>query len=168
MDLPLLQKPATSERVGCMDRRFEAEEILRAHGHRVTDQRLKILDAMAESPGHKTLGQIFACLKSPVDRSTLYRTLDLFENLGLVVSAELGDGQRVYELAQQSPHHHLVCQGCQKVSDLSHNVLEELALIVAEEHDFEINMDHLVVFGFCSDCQQALDSTQGAPCDPSS
>lgn len=90
-------------------------ELMRSNGLRVTSQRLLILDAICEGHGHTTLGQIYARVRkkdASIDRSTVYRTLDIFVELGLVVSADTGIGEKVYEIAKLNPHHHLVCKKC--------------------------------------------------------
>ena len=70
---------------------MDYEGILRAAGHRVTMQRVMILDAVCEGGGHSTLREVYARLHAAdptIDRSSLYRTLKLFVELGLVISAE--------------------------------------------------------------------------------
>ena len=79
------------------------EDMMRAAGHRVTPQRILILDAVSEGGGHTTLGEVYARVRrvdSSVDRSTLYRTLKLFVDLGFVVSANTGDGETYYYLGR--------------------------------------------------------------------
>src|SRR5262245_9187430 len=91
--------------------------IIHNAGHRVTPQRLLILDAVCEGGGHTTLGEIYArarVVDPSLDRSTLYRTLKFFVELGLVVAADMGDGETYYEIAKPHPHHHLVCRRCGK------------------------------------------------------
>lgn len=86
--------------------------IIHNAGHRVTPQRLTILDTVCEGDGHTTMGEIYArarLVDQSIDRSTVYRTLKFFLELGLVVSADMGDGETYYEIAK--PHHHLVLFG---------------------------------------------------------
>jgi len=81
------------------------EDIIRASGHRVTKQRIVILDAVCDAGKHTTLGEIYARVRAvdpSVDRSTLYRTLKLFIELGLVVSAEPGNLLRDRKIASTS------------------------------------------------------------------
>ena len=89
---------------------IDYQEIIRSSGHRVTPQRIIILDAVCESGRHTTLGEIYARVRQidkTIDRSTLYRTLKLFVDLGLMVSADTGDGETYYEIAKPYHHHHL-------------------------------------------------------------
>ena len=75
---------------------IEYEAILHAAGHRITPQRILILDTVCDAGGHTSLGEIYAWAHKSdptIDRSTLYRTLKLFVDLGLVLSADTGDGE---------------------------------------------------------------------------
>jgi Fe2+ or Zn2+ uptake regulation protein len=135
-------------------------DILRSSGHRVTQQRLVILDAICEAKGHTTLGQIFARVKavdSALDRSTLYRTLDLFQKVGLVVSAEVATGEKVYEISDPNAHHHLECKKCGKVELVDHRLVQPMFDILEHSHNFTIKMNHLMIFGICLTCRQDED-----------
>ncbi|MDZ4765182.1 MAG: transcriptional repressor [Chloroflexota bacterium] len=135
------------------------EDIIRASGHRVTKQRIVILDAVCDAGKHTTLGEIYARVRAvdpSVDRSTLYRTLKLFIELGLVVSAEPGNGETYYEIAKSRPHHHLVCRECGAEQEIGQNLLQGMFDQVYEQVGFKVETDHLVLFGRCTRCQ-ALD-----------
>ncbi|MBK8023837.1 MAG: transcriptional repressor [Chloroflexi bacterium] len=134
----------------------EVEEILHAAGHRVTPQRLLILDAVCAANGHTTLGAVYARVRridSSIDRSTLYRTLRLFVELGLVVSADTGDGETYYEIAKPQRHHHLVCRRCGREQEIDDALLEGMFDQIFRQHGFRADSDHLVLFGLCSDCR---------------
>jgi Fe2+ or Zn2+ uptake regulation protein len=142
---------------------MDYEGIIRAAGHRVTPQRVLILDAVCDGSGHTTLGQIFARVRQvdrSIDRSTLYRTLRLFVELGLIVSADTGDGDTYYEIARPHRHHHLVCRRCGTEQEVEHTLLQTLIDQVVQRHGFRVDMDHLVLFGWCVTCQQAQNADQ--------
>ena len=146
----------------------EYEDIIRAAGHRVTTQRLRILDTVCDIGEHTSLGEIFARvhrIDSTIDRSTLYRTLKLFVDLGLVVSADTGTGETYYEIAKPRPHHHLVCRRCGKEQEIEHTIMQRMFDQVNQEFGFRADTDHLVLFGICADCQRAL--LEEAADDPS-
>jgi len=131
------------------------EDILRAAGHRVTRQRILILDAVCDGGKHTTLGEVYARLHtfdSSIDRSTVYRTLKLFVELGLVVSAQTGDGETYYEIAPAKPHHHLVCRRCGRETEVSGDILERTVEDVRARHGFQIDAAHLVFSGICAAC----------------
>ena len=135
---------------------IEYEEIIRAAGYRVTPQRTLILDAVCQGSGHTSLGEIYArtrALDPGINRSTVYRALDLFVRLGLAVSAEIG-GETFYEIARPRPHHHLVCERCGGITEISHDAVRGLAEIVEREQGFKVRQDHLVIRGLCAKCRE--------------
>jgi Fur family ferric uptake transcriptional regulator len=137
--------------------KLDYETVIRAAGHRVTNQRVLILDAVCDGEGHTTIGQIYARVKGldrSIDRSTIYRALKLFTDLGLVVSADTGKGEFVYEISKPSPHHHLVCRQCGKETEIEQSVMQTMFEQVAREYQFQVETDHLVLFGLCAACQQ--------------
>lgn len=134
------------------------EDILRAAGHRVTRQRIHILDAVCEGNKHSTLGEIFARVRVQdrnIDLSTLYRTLKLYIDLGLVLSAETGDGETYYEIAKSHHHHHLICRRCRQEQEIEHGVVQEMFDQLNEVYGFHADSDHLVIMGLCRNCQGA-------------
>lgn len=132
------------------------EGLLHQKGYRVTAQRLIVLDAVCEAGGHATFGEIFYRVKqadAAIDQSTVYRALDVWCEVGLVVSAEIGEKGKVYEIAGQSPHHHLVCQQCEAIQRLDNGVMQQLYNTIQYEYGFTVKADHLVISGICSQCQ---------------
>ncbi len=135
---------------------IDYEEIIQASGHRVTEQRRAILDAVCQGGGHTTLGEIYARarrLDATLDRSTVYRALDLFVALGLVVSADPGTGQTYYEIARPEPHHHLVCESCGRSIELGDETVSTLLKTIQDRYGFEVHSNHLVLVGLCSVCR---------------
>jgi len=132
------------------------EETLWATGHRVTRQRAMILDAVCAGVGHTPLGDIYARVRRTdrsIDRSTVYRALHLFVELGIVLAADTGGGETVYEIAKPDPHHHLVCRGCGSEEEIGDPALRAMAEQVEQDHGFHVATDHLVLFGSCAACQ---------------
>lgn len=132
------------------------EEVMHAAGYRVTPQRVLILDAVCAAEGHTSLGDVYARARAAdrsIDRSTVYRALKLFVELGLVVSADVGDGETYYEIAKPKRHHHLVCRRCGKEQEVEDVVMESLFQQVLDVYGFEADSDHLVLFGMCADCR---------------
>jgi Fur family transcriptional regulator, ferric uptake regulator len=133
-------------------------QILRSHGYRVTPQRLIILDAVCELNGHANIADIQAKvleMDSSIDRSTIYRALEVWCVVGLVVESEIGDQGKVYKIAGESDHHHLVCQSCGTVITVPNTVLQPLLDTIHTEYGFQINIDHLTLPGLCPNCQAA-------------
>lgn len=133
------------------------EGIMRAAGHRVTPQRVQILDAVCAANGHTSLGEVYARVRQydrTIDRSTVYRALKLFVELGLVVSADTGDGEVYYEIAKPQQHHHLVCRKCGKAQEIAHDVMDAMYGAVLGRYGFAVESDHLVLRGLCAECQR--------------
>src|SRR5919112_2625158 len=120
---------------------------MRGHGYKATPQRLAVLAAISAGQ-HQGLDEIRARCPE-VGMVTVYRTLDLFCGLGLVRRLDLGSGPR-YELAEDH-HHHLVCEGCGKVTEFEHCPLDLRGLSGASG-DFRIRAHSLEVYGTCSEC----------------
>lgn len=134
------------------------QEMLWAAGHRVTRQRAVILDAVCAGGGHTTLGDVYARARRAdraLDRSTVYRALDLFVTLGIVVTADTGTGETTYEIARPQPHHHLVCRRCGQEREIDDAALRAMAAEIDARHGFAVNTDHLVLFGTCAACRGA-------------
>lgn len=131
------------------------EETLWTAGHRVTRQRAHILEAICAGDGHTPLGEVYARVRKSdrtIDRSTVYRAVRLFVDLGIVVAADTGDGETCYEVARLAPHHHLVCRICGGEWEIDDKPLQTMIAEVAVHHDFRVDTDHLVLFGQCASC----------------
>ena len=130
---------------------------LRSAGYRVTRQRVVILDAVCAGHGHTTLKQVFARVQQvdkSIDQSSLYRTLKLYAELGIVVSATTEDGEMTYEIAHAQPHHHLVCRTCGSQQEISDGVIQIMSNILFKTYGFQARQDHMVISGLCSRCRQ--------------
>lgn len=136
--------------------RQEPSRVIRQRGFRMTPQRQMILDAVAAGKGHSTPEQIYnrVAKKAPaLNRATVYRTLDFLAEQHLITCADLGTGSKVYEMAALQPHHHLVCEHCGHVQQVSHEALAMVFKKIGLKHGFKVTTDHLVLFGLCRQCQ---------------
>lgn len=134
---------------------------IRELGYRLTPQRQLILDALCEAGGHATISDIYkrVSAKAPaVNRATVYRTVSFLQELHLVVKAEIA-GNVVYEIADPTPHHHLVCRGCGKVELLDDHHFRALGDHLLAEHGFRADINHLTISGFCVDCPESDQET---------
>lgn len=129
---------------------------LRRAGQRVTPQRLLILDTFR--PGeHLSADEIYARVKGrlpAVNRSTVYRTLELLRDLGLISETDLGGGVRQFELLDVR-HHHLVCRACGAMQELDDVLVDPLRQAVLARYGFVATVDHLALFGLCAGCGAA-------------
>jgi Fur family ferric uptake transcriptional regulator len=130
---------------------------LRRVGQRATPQRLVILGAL--EPGeHLSADDVFARVEPflpAVNRSTVYRTLELFRDLGLVSMTDLGGGARQFELIAEEPHHHLICHRCGAILDLDDDLIDPLREGIRARYGFAPAIDHLALFGFCATCDRS-------------
>ena len=85
--------------------------------------------------------------------STVYRTLEVLEELGLVRHAHLSDRSPTYHSVTDHEHFHLVCRNCQRVISVDPDVLTSLQDTLAADHGFDVDVGHLTVFGRCSACR---------------
>jgi len=133
-------------------------EKLRARGLRLTPQREMILSAMHEMKGLATAEAIYEevqAISSAVDISTVYRTLDLLQELEIVASVDPGDGQHRYELLGiHGPHIHLICQSCGKVIGVELEDAQPLGEHLKTRYGFTADLDHLSIVGRCRECAQ--------------
>ncbi len=129
--------------------------ILKEKGYRLTPQRRVILGILHGEGTHLTADAIYEEVKrkiAGVNRSTVYRTLELMERLGLVVKAEL-HGSHVYHHSEEGHHHHLKCRGCGQVVELPEESLSLLRQALLEKQGFAADLNHHVITGLCHHCQ---------------
>src|SRR5215212_5082264 len=134
-------------------------QTLLKRGVRLTPQRLIVLEVLAENAGeHITAERILAAVtrRYPyVDKTTVYRTLDLLREHGLVAMTDLGGGKFEYELVEER-HHHIVCKTCGYTVELDDRTLDPLRALVEEQYGFQPCFDHFALFGVCRTCQAAV------------
>jgi Fur family ferric uptake transcriptional regulator len=105
---------------------------------------------------HATPEEIWADVQqtaSGVNISTIYRALELLEQLGLVTHTHLGHGAPSYHLAAEDEHVHLVCAGCGRITQAPPDAVASLVTALDERFGFETNLGHLTVFGRCCECR---------------
>ena len=128
---------------------------LHSLGYRLTPQRQLVLQAV-EKLGHATPDEILVEVQqhaSAVNVSTIYRTLEVLEELGLVRHAHLSDRAPTYHSVSDHEHFHLVCRNCHRVVSVDPEVVAPLADRLREEQGFVIDVGHLAIFGECEECE---------------
>lgn len=133
--------------------RAQLRDTLHRKGMRMTPQRQLVLDALLEL-GHATPEE--ACQRvqrstPSVNITTIYRTLELLENLGIVRHIHLGHGAPSYSVHEHQ-HVHLVCHRCGRVLELPREVMAQLRGTLRAEHGFALDVSHLALSGHCHDC----------------
>jgi Fe2+ or Zn2+ uptake regulation protein len=135
----------------------DLSERLRDRGQRVTTQRLLIHRFLRDHQGHLTAEQVLAGVADGLPGTalpTVYATLELFEDLGLVRRVQTGGGTMVFD-PRTDPHHHFTCRRCGAVDDLEAPV--ELAGVMRRARRAGYAAEHaeVVVSGLCASCRKA-------------
>ena len=116
-----------------------------------------IFKVLEEHDDHLTAKEIYEEVKVPlsaVDTSTVYRSLERMVHDGKVSVSDMGGPAVVYELVGKNPHHHLVCEKCQKQLTFKNDKVADFLKMIEEESGFRITTNHLVLFGICPECQK--------------
>jgi Fur family ferric uptake transcriptional regulator len=132
-------------------------ETLREQGYRLTPQRLMILSAIHGSDHHISAEEIYAQVEAKypqVNISTVYRTLELLKELGLVTETDLGGGKLRYHSVEKGHHHHLICRKCGRTFELDEAVLKPVEGTILRKYGFKPDLSHLAVFGKCVECRR--------------
>ncbi|MEU7255760.1 transcriptional repressor [Streptomyces rimosus] len=127
---------------------------LRKRGYRLTPQRQLVLEAV-DKLEHATPDDILTEVRRTaggVNISTVYRTLELLEELKLVSHAHLGHGAPTYHLADRHHHIHLVCRDCTEVIEADLSVAEPFTATLRETFGFDTDLKHFAIFGCCAAC----------------
>ncbi|MDA1189240.1 MAG: Fur family transcriptional regulator [Chloroflexi bacterium] len=133
----------------------ETLETLRQMGQRPTPQRLMVIGALRHAGGHATAGELLDRVRPDypsMDISTVYRTLSVFRDLGLVTETNMGGGDTYYEWSEGETHHHLVCRSCGGATEFEDRHMETLRAEIKDRYGFDAEMDHFAIFGTCSRC----------------
>jgi len=141
--------------------RAKSETLLRSLGLRPSPQRMLILQAILNSPGHICAEDIYEQVREEyphINISTIYRTLELLKEHHAICVTDLGQGPVLYELLKKERHHHMVCLCCGKIVEFGHRFLEPLEAALEEEYRFKAQIDHFAIFGLCADCQGEEDA----------
>lgn len=132
-------------------------EFLAEQGLKNTRQRDLIAAVVFEAEEHLNVEEIHQLVreKDPnIGYSTVYRTLRLLRESGLVSERHFGDGSARYEIAHEGEHHdHLICTSCGKIIEFENDAIEELQELVARKHGFKMTRHKHEIYGLCKECQ---------------
>ena len=141
---------------------------LREQGHRLTPQRLIVLRVVAEGQQHMGVDEVFREAQAAypfMDLATVYRTLRLFKQVGLVTEVAIGDRMH-YELTHpEDRHHHMVCRVCHGAFNLSPHYLEEFNNTLVNDFGFVPDLDHFTITGVCVNCRSGAARPSGGVSD---
>jgi Fur family transcriptional regulator, ferric uptake regulator len=130
-------------------------QTLKDKGLKLTPQRRLIVDIIHDARSHLTAEDIIARVQKTmpgVNKSTIYRTLDLLENSGCVLKSE-SDDRFIYHHAEEGHHHHLICSRCGRTQECSENLFLPVEKTLAKKYGFQVDFKHLVISGLCRSCR---------------
>jgi Fur family ferric uptake transcriptional regulator len=136
-------------------------QTLKERGHRLTPQRQLILEAIESADGHVSAESVHARVAAQfpqVNISTVYRTLELLQTLGLVTHTHFDDGIALYHLAEDSHHQHMVCRMCGSEREIDVQELAPLDVHLREKYGFQADLAHFAIIGMCGRCAANADA----------
>ena len=128
---------------------------------RWTPQRRLVLSVLSEAQGHVTAAELLERCRAADPQttpSTVYRTLDVLEELGVVRHSHGADGREEFHVQPSAEHGHLFCAACGRSWDVESSEVASLTSSLRRQKGFEVDLSHLAVVGRCSDCRR-----DGAP-----
>jgi Fur family ferric uptake transcriptional regulator len=138
-----------------MSLNFKQDNII--HGHSMTSQRRLLLELLRDAEGHidaKELYRRASAKDDSIGQATVYRSLNLFKELGWIDEMRLGKIRCYYEIKQSPEHQHLVCRGCGKVMEFQNPHFQKLIEAVRREHGFKVTKALLYLEGYCPECEE--------------
>lgn len=135
------------------------KERLKEKGFKLTPQRRSVLNTILGSEGkHLSAEEIYDLVKKScpeIGLATVYRTMQVLDELRLVYKHNFDDGRTRYEITQNEDHqhHHLVCKKCGKVIEVEEDLLEQLETQVENKYSFSITDHNVKFFGYCNNCK---------------
>ena len=146
-------------------------ERLHSRGLRWTPQRRAILEVLAATDGHITGGELVERCRQrdpETTASTVYRTLNVLEELGLVRHSHGHDGREEFHVLPETEHGHLVCESCGASTELGSEAVRRLLDALEAQSGYRIDLNHLAIAGLCAACQldgperrEVVDATAG-------
>lgn len=145
-----------------MDEIEKLKNNLKEKGYKLTPQRRAVVDTIIKSEGqHLTAEELYELVKvdcPEIGLATVYRTVLLLVELGVVCKLDLNDGCSRYELVHENEnhqHHHLICTNCGKVIEVEGDLLESLEHTIEEKYVFKIKNHSVKFYGLCSECNKS-------------
>jgi Fe2+ or Zn2+ uptake regulation protein len=128
---------------------------LKDDGGRITTPRVEIVKILLTSDEHLSADDIAEQVQAAhpsVATSTVYRTLETLEQLGIIEHVHVAHGRAHYHLAEREPHQHLACTECGAIIEAPATLLDDVAARVLRELGFELEPHHSALIGRCRDC----------------
>lgn len=132
--------------------------ILAENNYKLTSQRKLILEILLKNLGeHLSAEEVYDIVKEEdpgIGLATVYRTLELFCELGIIQQLDFDNNRRRYELETgEEHHHHLICDNCGKVIEFNDQILEEFEDDLQKNYKFKVTEHRIKFYGYCEECQ---------------
>lgn len=134
---------------------------LQALGYRATPSRRAVISAILQQSNHFTVDDLLQRCRG-AGRATVFRTVRLLTELGLVCRVLLEDGSLHYRVSQRGHHHHLVCTECGNVQDLDECAISDIVRDLSRSSGYEIEGHWLELYGRCRRCRAGVPDATGA------
>jgi len=138
---------------------MDLKEFLKEKGCKLTTQRRAVLDVLMEHKGkHLSTEEIYEYVKEKcpeIGLATVYRTVQLFEEIKIIDRLNFDDGCSRYELIidnEEHHHHHLICESCGRVIEVEEDLLEELEERIESKYYFKVKNHKVKFYGLCQKC----------------
>ena len=134
------------------------QDALRSAGRRLTSQRRLILQVLEESSGHLDADALYDQVRArdpDVSLATVYRTLALLREIGMVEEHRLGEDHGHYEAVRQEPHYHFTCLRCGKVIEFDTPLVAQIEQALREQEGVQVTSTYLHVSGYCALCRDS-------------
>lgn len=138
------------------------KELMGKNDVRITNQRKRVLEILIENRDkHISVEEIYSLSKKKgnvIALPTIYRTMDILERIGTVIKHDFGDGAAKYEffMKEEENHHHLICEKCGKIIEISNALQDDLDERISNENGFLCEKKQLKIYGYCKECINVL------------
>lgn len=135
------------------------KDILKQNGLKYTKQREVLLKCLYNNNIHVTPENLCSTIKElyphlNIGIATVYRTLNLLEDAGMVTSLSFGAQGKKFELANKPHHDHMICKSCGEIIEFQNSNIEQTQIQIAQEHDFKLTGHLMQLYGICKDCDK--------------
>jgi Fur family ferric uptake transcriptional regulator len=131
-------------------------ESLHSSGRRITRQRRLVMRVLQENPGHLEVEAVHSLAKASdpkISLATVYRTLAVLKEMGLVKDHALGENHAHFEAAPEKPHYHFTCQKCGQVVEFDAPQVRQAVRALSEREGLQVTDVHLFLSGYCANCR---------------
>ena len=135
-------------------------------GYRLTEPRRSLAALIADQEGHFTAAELVSAARARrlgVGRATVFRTLEVLEEIGAVERLDLPSGEHAYVGCEPAHHHHVVCSGCGRTSEIDDAGLRTVVSEISRRTGYRVDTHRLELFGLCPVCQVADRATPRTP-----